>query len=141
MFEQLSKGNLNSFNKWNICDIHLIIQSFKNYRFNYSFGPYFCSKVSNWSFNFFKFQFGPDFWKIDAIWSFLLNFLKQINNLLPPVSTYPLISFKLRCPLLGFSFMSSSMQPGCPRWGACRGIPRVEISFTLLCHNVLFWGD
>jgi len=31
------------------------------FRFNYSFGPVFCPKMSNWSSNFFKFQFGPDF--------------------------------------------------------------------------------
>jgi len=43
------------------------------------FSSYFRSKISNWSSNFFNFQFGPDFEKIMQFDPFLLNFLNRIK--------------------------------------------------------------
>jgi len=42
--------------------------------------------MSNWLSNFFKSQFGHDFLNIDAIWYFLLNFLKWNNDFSPKLT-------------------------------------------------------
>jgi len=71
---------ITSHKKYVMCE--LFIQSTKNslLRFTYFFCLYFYPKVSNWSSSLFKFQFDPDFWKIDAMWSFSLNLFKQIKD-------------------------------------------------------------
>jgi len=57
-----------------------LIQIFIKYdkkRLNYSFAPYICQVMPNWSSNFLLSQFGPCFCKNDSIWSVPLILTKR----------------------------------------------------------------